>query len=77
VDLVFFDELMKTVPPEYSATFVSFAQSIQYVSTIAAPLLGSWMANYIGLGGALMVSAGFRFLGFILFFFSKPMVKNY
>ena len=40
LDLVFFDELMKTVPPEYSATFVSLAQSLQYVSMVASPLVG-------------------------------------
>ena len=34
LDLVFFDELMKTVPAEYSATFVSLAQSMQYLSII-------------------------------------------
>jgi hypothetical protein len=67
LDLVFFDELMKTVPPEYSATLVSLAQSMQYMSTIAAPLLGTWLADSIGLGGALLVSAGVRLLGFGLF----------
>lgn len=67
LDLVFFDELMKTVPAEYSATFVSLAQSMQYMSMIAAPLLGTWLAGYIGLGGALWLSAGLRFLGFLLF----------
>ncbi len=67
LDLVFFDELMKTVPPEYGATFVSLAQSMQYLSAIIAPLLGTWIADYIGLGGALWVSAGLRLLGFILF----------
>ncbi len=67
LDLVFFDELMKTVPPEYSATFVSLAQSMQYLSTIIAPLLGTWLANYIGLGGALWLSAGLRLIGFLLF----------
>lgn len=67
LDLVFFDELMKTVPPEYSATFVSFSQSLQYVSAIVAPTLGTWLADSIGLGGALWVSAGLRFLGFVLF----------
>lgn len=67
LDLVFFDELMKTVPAEYSATFVSIAQSMQYLSMILAPLLGTWMAGYIGLGGALWVSAGLRFFGFLLF----------
>ena len=67
LDLVFFDELMKTMPSEYSATFVSLAQSMQYLSTIVAPLLGTWLAEYIGLGGALWVSAGLRLLGFLLF----------
>ncbi len=67
LDLVFFDELMKTVPAEYSATFVSLAQSMQYLSTIIAPLFGTWLAGYIGLGGALWLSAGLRLAGFLLF----------
>jgi MFS family permease len=67
LDLVFFDELMKTVPAEYSATFVSLAQSMQYFSTTFAPLLGTWLSGYIGLGGALWVSAGLRLIGFLLF----------
>jgi MFS family permease len=67
LDLVFFDELMKTVPAEYSATFVSLAQSMQYMSMVVAPLLGTWLAAYIGLGGALWMSAGLRLLGFFLF----------
>ena len=67
LDLVFFDELMKTVPPEYSATFVALAQSMQYLATIIAPLVGTWLANFIGLGGALWLSAALRLLGFLLF----------
>jgi len=67
LDLVFFDELMKTVPAEYGATFVALSQSLQYVSTILAPLLGTWVAGYIGLGGALWLSAGLRLIGFLLF----------
>jgi len=74
LDLVFFDELMKTVPAEYSATFVSLAQSMQYLSMIIAPLLGTWLADYIGLGGALWLSAGLRFLGFLLFL--KPDIRG-
>jgi len=74
LDLVFFDELMKTVPVEYSATFVSLAQSMQYLSMIVAPLLGTWLAEYIGLGGALWLSAGLRLLGFLLFL--KPDLRG-
>ena len=67
LDLVFFDELMKTIPPEYSATFVSLAQSMQYLSASAAPLIGTFLADYVGLGGALWLSAGLRLIGFFLF----------
>jgi MFS family permease len=67
LDLVFFDELMKTVPAEYSATFVSLAQSLQYLSAILAPLVGTWLADTIGLSGGLLVSTGLRLLGFLLF----------
>jgi MFS family permease len=67
IDLVFFDELMKTVPVEYSATFVSIAQSLQYTSSILAPIIGTFLANKIGLGGALMVSGAIRLAGFMLF----------
>jgi hypothetical protein len=69
LDLVFFDELMKTVPAEYSATFVALSQSMQYLSMIVAPLLGTWLADfdYIGFRGALWLSAGLRLLGFLLF----------
>jgi MFS family permease len=67
LDLVFFDELMKTVPAKYSATFVSIAQSLQYLSAVAAPLIGTLLADQIGLSGALMVSAAIRFSGFLLF----------
>jgi hypothetical protein len=70
LDLVFFDELMKTVPPEYTATFISMAQSMQYLSVIIAPLVGTALADVIGLGGALLVSAGLRLLGFL--FFLRP-----
>ena len=67
LDLVFFDELLKTVPPQYSATFVSFAQSIQYVSAIASPLIGSYLAVHLGISTALVISGGIRLVGFSLF----------
>ncbi len=67
LNLVFFDELMKTVPPRYSATFVSLSQSMQYLAAVAAPLLGTLLATHIGLGGALVASALLRFIGFALF----------
>lgn len=71
LDLVFFDELMRTVPPEYSATFVAFAQSIQYFSSVASPLIGSLLANWLGIPVALIIAGLIRFIGFSMFAFSK------
>jgi predicted MFS family arabinose efflux permease len=76
LDLVFFDELMKTVPHEHGAIFVAMAQSMQYFSTVLAPLVGTWVANYIGLGGALWLSAGLRLIGFILFLRRGPRLSG-
>ena len=75
LDLVFFDELMKTVPIEYSPIFISIAQSIQYISAIIAPTLGAFLADYFGLGGALWLSAGLRLAGFLLFL--KPDTRKH
>ncbi len=72
LDLVFFDELMKTVPVQYSATFVSLSQSLQYLSAIFAPMIGAWLAGEIGIGGALLVSAAIRLVGFGLFALWRP-----
>jgi hypothetical protein len=71
LNLVFFDELMKTVPPRHSATFVSLAQSSTHLATVAAPLLGTLLADQIGLGNALLLSALLRLIGFGLFAWRK------
>jgi len=67
LELVFFDELMKTVPVEYSATFISLAQSMTYLATFFAPLVGTWLSYQVGLSGALLVSSLIRLFGFALF----------
>jgi hypothetical protein len=72
IDLVFFDELMKTVPIEYSATFVSLAQSMFYAASVFAPLVGTALATQFGLGTALVVTAIVRLLGFLSFAFWNP-----
>lgn len=75
LDLVFFDELMKTVPTQHSATFVSVAQSLQHLSAMMMPLLGTLLANHIGLRGALVVSAAVSLLGCGLFAW-RPRGRN-
>lgn len=69
INLVFFDELMKTVPEEYSATFVSVAQSMNYLAAVIAPLVGTWLATHTGLGWALVISSAIRLTGYALFAF--------
>jgi MFS family permease len=71
LDLIFFDELMRTIPVEYSATFVSFAQSMQYLSAVVSPVLGTTLADTIGISGALIVASTIRLLGFALFLTQK------
>lgn len=68
LDLVFFDELMKTVPVEYSALFVSMAQMMQYMAAIFAPLLGTLLADTISIRAGLIGAAMLRFTGFLAFF---------
>lgn len=72
IDLVFFDELMKTVPEEYSATFVSLAQSLNYAAAVMAPLVGTWLATHTSLGWALLAASLLRLAGFLLFKFWEP-----
>jgi MFS family permease len=76
IDLVFFDELMKTIPPRYSPTFVSIAQSVTYLAAILAPLVGTYLSVQIGIAGALIVSTVIRFIGFILFYRQDSSNKN-
>lgn len=71
LNLVFFDELMRTVPVQYSATFVSLAQSVQYLSSVAVPLLGTLLADRVGIRGAFIANAIVCLAGFGLFAWSR------
>ncbi len=76
IDLVFFDELMRTIPEDCSATFISFFQSANYITSFLMPLLGAALAEAIGIGPALIISGIIRLLGFALFAFSRPGPKK-
>ncbi|MEW6180095.1 MAG: MFS transporter [Chloroflexota bacterium] len=73
LNLVFFDELMKTVPPEYSATFVSIAQGLQYISSILSPMIGTAIADLTGLSAALVVGGVLQLIGFLMFWRNRQM----
>jgi MFS family permease len=73
LDLVFFDELMKRVPEDRAPMFIAFDTTAQNLSAVAAPLLGTLLADKIGLGGALLVSAGLRLAACFLFARDRPV----
>jgi hypothetical protein len=73
LNLVFFDELMRRVPADHNATFVAAAQTLQYVSMIAAPLLAPILSKWLGFGPALMLAGGISIVGFILFVLERSM----
>jgi hypothetical protein len=67
LNLVMFDELMKRVPEDYSATFVAAAQALQYMPSIVAPLMATWLSGIIGFGPTLILSGAVSLIGFSLF----------
>jgi hypothetical protein len=77
LNLVFFDELLKTIPDEHNALFVSLAQTLGHLSAMIAPLLGTLLANQIGIGGALVASAVVRLAGFGLFAWDKAVTHRF
>lgn len=67
LDLVFFDEMMKSVPSGHKEMYLVVSQSTVYVALIGAPLVGTMLAAFIGLGGTLLVSAGLCATAFLMF----------
>ncbi|PWH20067.1 MAG: MFS transporter [Anaerolineae bacterium] len=67
IDLVFFDELMKTIPDGQSAIFVAVAQTLTHLSSFIAPIASAWLSDLYSLPIALTLSGIIRFLGFGLF----------
>jgi len=67
LNLVFFDELMRNIPVDHSPSFVAFAQTSQYLTTMISPLVSAWLAQMFGLNAALIIAGMIQLLGFFLF----------
>jgi hypothetical protein len=67
LDLVFFDELMRNIPVDQSPSFVAFAQTTQYLTTMISPLVSAWLAASFGLSAALIIAGSIQLIGFSLF----------
>jgi Na+/melibiose symporter-like transporter len=66
-DLVIFDVLLGTAPEHARGSAVGLYHTTNYLATFGAPLLGTALANYVGIGTMLLVAAGLRLLGGLLF----------
>ena len=62
-----------TVPVYVSVTLTAVDTRGQNLSSVLAPVLGAILSTYIGIGGALVVSALLRLCGFALFAWSARM----
>lgn len=76
LNLVFFDELMKRVPPDHSATFVAAAQTLQYLSMVVAPLLAPVLSEWLGFSNALLLAGGISIFGFIFFLLERQQYAS-
>jgi MFS family permease len=73
LDLVFFDVLVDSLPPESSPTFVGMYQTTNNVAIFIGPLIGTALSAYIGIPGALIAGGIVRLLGFATFaFVNRP-----
>jgi hypothetical protein len=67
VDLILFDELMRTVPRQYGVTFASIDTTLVNMMTIVMPLVGAAISGLFGIEAALRVSALLSLCGLVLF----------
>ncbi len=64
IDLVFFDTVVSTMPQGASATFVGIYQTLKSLALFTGPLIGTTLAGFIGIPGALVVAGVVRLVGF-------------
>jgi hypothetical protein len=67
VDLILFDELMRTVPRQYGVTFASIDTTLVNMATVLTPLLGAALAGLLGIQFALRFGAFLSLCGVVLF----------
>jgi hypothetical protein len=67
VDLILFDELMRTVPRQYGVTFASIDTTLVNMMTIVMPLVGAAISSLFGIEIALRVAAILSLCGLVLF----------
>ncbi|MEF3275153.1 MAG: MFS transporter [Chloroflexus sp.] len=66
-DLVNFDLVLSTIPPERQATYVGLFQTLQNLALFAMPLVATVLADMIGIVPVLLIAGVIRLLGVVLF----------
>jgi hypothetical protein len=67
VDLILFDELMRTVPRAYGVTFAAIDTTLVNMATVVTPLAGAAIAGFLGIELALRFGALVSLAGVVLF----------
>src|SRR5439155_27272817 len=67
VDLGNFNVLLKLTRPEHRTTFMSWYNAVANGSVFIAPLVGAWLAGYVGIPAVFLLSGILRLAGGILF----------
>jgi MFS family permease len=67
LNLVLFDVLLRTCPPEQTASYVGLYQWTIFLATLVAPLVGTSIADRWGYAPALFLAGGLRGAGALLF----------
>ncbi|HMQ31519.1 MAG TPA: MFS transporter [Chloroflexaceae bacterium] len=62
-DLVNFDLVLSTIPADHQASYVGFYQTLQNAALFIMPLVGTLIADAIGIGAALVVAGVLRLSG--------------
>ena len=72
LNLVLFDELLKTIPARHVVTFTAVQTSLSNLAAIIAPLLGGVLADMVGIGPGLLLAAALTLIGGALLLFARP-----
>ncbi len=67
IDLVFFDMVVESYPPQDAATFVGMQQFTVYLGTFIAPFVATTIATAVSIPAALVVAGVIRLIGYVMF----------
>lgn len=68
VDLVFFDIMLDTCPPQNQARYIGLYQTTVFTAMFLAPLTGTRLADHFSLGWGLLIASALRLGGGVLLY---------